>query len=83
MQIITNILDTRAGLPWFDWYDEKNVVRDGSGVLNGMKSVAQIGNEKCDVPLPENQSVNPAHVVGLRHGLKPGQVREWPKSSTV
>jgi hypothetical protein len=68
---------TRAGLPWFDWYDDKNQVLQGSGVLGGMKSVVEMGKKKGDVPVPDNQSVGPDHIVKLRHGLKPGQVREW------
>ena len=68
---------TRAGLPWFKWYDDGNKALAGAGVLAGMKSIAQLGNEKGDVPLPENEPVTPAAIVKLRKGLKPGQVREW------
>jgi hypothetical protein len=35
-----------------------------------------MGKDKGDVPLPENQSVEPTNVVHLRHGLADGQVRE-------
>ncbi|MBT7067751.1 MAG: hypothetical protein HN919_15740 [Verrucomicrobia bacterium] len=68
---------TRAGLPWFDWYDDHNRALQGSGRLSGMKSVADLGKEKGDVPLPENESVDPDNIVKLRRNLKPGQVREW------
>ena len=68
---------TRAGLPWFLWYDDKNTAVDGSGVLAGMKSVATLGKEKKEVPLPENQPVSPEHIVTLRRGLAKGQVREF------
>jgi hypothetical protein len=68
---------TRAGLPWFEWYDDANTALEGSGVLAGMKSVATLGQEKGDKPLPENQSVSPKHVVGLRRGLGRHQVREY------
>jgi hypothetical protein len=68
---------TRAGLPWFNWYDDHNQVLQGSDKLAGMKSVAELGKEKGDVPLPENESVDPHNIVQLRNGLKPGQVREW------
>ena len=74
---------SNAGLPWFDWYDDHNTALDGSGTLKGMKSVKQMGREKGDVPLPENQSVTPENIVALRQGLKPGQVREWPQASNV
>jgi len=38
--------------------------------------VLQIGKEKGDVPLPENESVTPENVIGLVTDLAPGQVRE-------
>ena len=46
-------------------------------MLAGMKSVATLGKEKKQVPLPENQSVSPEHIVTLRRGLAKGQVREF------
>lgn len=67
---------TRAGLPWFDYYAPDLEAIDGSDVLSGLESVAKLGKEKGDVPLPENESVTPEHVVQLRSGMKPGQVRE-------
>ncbi|MHB8955990.1 MAG: hypothetical protein ACYC4U_23670 [Pirellulaceae bacterium] len=68
---------TRAGLPWFLWYDDKNSAMEGSGVLSGMKSVATLGKEKKQVPLPENQILAPEHIVALRRGLAKHQVREF------
>ncbi len=35
-----------------------------------------MGKKKGDVPLPENESVDPEQVVHLRAGLARGQVRE-------
>jgi len=66
-----------AGLPWFLWYDDKHSALEGSDKLDGMKSVATLGKDKKDVPLPENQSVSPEHVVTLRRGLAKSQVREF------
>jgi hypothetical protein len=66
----------RAGLPWFDYYSEAPAV-EGSEKLSGLKSVKTLGAEKGDTPLPENESVEPAHMIKLRAGLRPGQVREW------
>ena len=60
---------TRAGLPWFEWYSEQPAVQ-GSGVLKGLKSVAQTGAGKGDVPLPENTSVQAQHVVPLGPGSR-------------
>jgi hypothetical protein len=68
---------TRAGLPWFLWYDDKTTPVAGSSTLAGMKSVATLGKEKKDVPLPDNHPVNPSNVVTLRKGLKQEQVREF------
>lgn len=64
---------TRAGLPWFEYYDESRAAIDGGGVLQWLKSVARLGREKGDVPLPENQPVSPENLVIYRRG---GRVRE-------
>ena len=66
---------TKAGLPWFEYYSESKAV-EGSEKLATVKSVAELGKEKGDVPLPENQSVKVENVIKLRKGLKKGQVRE-------
>ena len=44
--------------------------------MKGLKSVVEMGKEKGDNPLPENESVEPGNIVKLRKGLKKGQVRE-------
>jgi hypothetical protein len=67
---------TRRGLPWFDYYDERQTAVGGSGVLNALKSVLQMGRDKGEVPLPENTSTDPSHVVHLRNGLREHEVRE-------
>jgi hypothetical protein len=67
---------TAAGLPWFEYYDETASAVPGSGTLNRLKSVQQMGKSKGDVPLPENASVTGETVVKLRKGLRQGQVRE-------
>jgi len=67
---------TKAGLPWFDLYDEHMSAVEGGAVLGGLKSVKQKGEERGDVPLPENESVEPDNVKMLRLGLKENQVRE-------
>ncbi len=66
---------TDAGLPWFQYYSDTEAL-DGSDTLDGMKSVAQLGKEKGDVPLPGNDPVTPAHIAVLRSGMAEGQVRE-------
>lgn len=67
---------SRRGLPWFDYYDEGASAIKGSTILKKLKSVVQLGKEKSDVPLPENESVDPDNIINLRKGLRPGQVRE-------
>jgi len=67
---------TKAGLPWFDYYDDKLKSLKGSAVLNKLKSVVQFSKKKGPL-LPENAPVKPENVINLRPGLKPGQVREW------
>ena len=66
---------TAHGLPWFEYYGEGSAV-EGSKILDSLKSVLTIGEEKGQVPLPENEPVDPANVIHLRKGLKKGQVRE-------
>jgi hypothetical protein len=66
----------RAHIPWFDYYAEGETALEGAGVLAKLKSVVKLGKEKDEVPLPENETVVPDHVVELRRGLREGQVRE-------
>jgi hypothetical protein len=65
---------TDAGLPWFDYYDDA-LALEGSKELANLKSVIQMGREKGDVPLPENESVGGERVVKLRKRTQ-DEVRE-------
>ncbi len=67
---------TRAGLPWFDYYDAELNAVQGSKVLGALKSVKEKLIEKRQEPLPHNQSENILNVVNLRSGLARHQVRE-------
>jgi hypothetical protein len=67
---------TRHGLPWFNYYSDKSTPLKGSGILKGLKSVVQMGKDKKDNPLPENESVTPEKIIKLRKGLKKSEVRE-------
>jgi hypothetical protein len=67
---------TKAGLPWFDYYNDGGKALPGSTILDKLKSVVQMGKQKGDVPLPENESVEVEQVIQLRSGLKKDQVRE-------
>lgn len=66
-----------AGLPWFDWYDDAATAIDATEALRGLKSVAGLGAEKGDVPLPENEAVDPTNVVKLKGSRTGDCVREW------
>ena len=66
---------TRRGLPWFDYYDDAPSV-DGTDTLKDLKSVVELGAEKGDAPLPENESVTPHNIIAIRKDLKENQVRE-------
>ena len=66
----------RQGVPWFEYYSEGSTAVDGSKILGSVKSVAELGEDKGDVPLPDNESVSPKKIVQLRKELKRGQVRE-------
>jgi hypothetical protein len=67
---------TKFGLPWFDYYSDNSNPVKGSKKLEGLKSVVEMGKDRGEVPLPENESVTPENVVKLRSGLKKDQVRE-------
>ena len=67
---------TRAGLPWFDYYNEKAAHVDGTDKLKGMKSVVQMGKKKGDKPLPENESVEVESVIPIQKKFAKDQVRE-------
>lgn len=67
---------TRAGLPWFEYYDADRRALEGSSELAGLASVHELGQRKGESPLPGNASVEPSPVVTLRGGLGADQVRE-------
>ncbi len=56
------------------------MIRGGSRLASlppsALGPVATLGKEKGDVPLPENESVDPDNIIKLRKNLRPGQVRE-------
>jgi hypothetical protein len=53
------------GYPWFEWYDD-SLARRGESKLSGLKTVREIGEERGEQPLPDNESFDPPkpHVVG-------------------
>ena len=57
---------TEEGLPWFDYYGGDAEAVAGASTLNRLASVAQMGGEKGESPLPENETPPTPHVIGLR-----------------
>lgn len=66
---------SKAGLPWFDWYDAEAKALEGSPVLAGLKGVAAVAAEKGLEPDPaDTETVRPTLVRRLRPTHRP--VRE-------
>jgi hypothetical protein len=60
----------RAGLPWFAWYADRPA-KAGSSILAALKSVATLGREKREAPLPDNESFDPPEPVRLGPAARP------------
>lgn len=67
---------TKAGLPWFDYYDDSVTAIRGSDKLNGLKSMVEMAKDKGDNPLPENETVDIENIITMRKNLTKNQVRE-------
>jgi len=67
---------TRAGLPWFDYYDAELKALDGSAKLAKLKTVKETSEANRAAPLPDNEPVAVSKVINLHAGLKCHQVRE-------
>jgi len=48
---------TRRGLPWFDYYTDDVKSLAGTGKLKGLKSILELGFQKGQTVLPENEPV--------------------------
>ncbi len=53
---------SEAGLPWFDHYGEGEAVPGGEKFA-GVKTVKEMGEQKGEQPLPENETAEPKEVV--------------------
>jgi hypothetical protein len=65
----------RAGLPWFEYYGADHAALAGGDRLKHVRTVTQVGKAKGDVPLPENESLQPGRVVGLHSPRSSDEVR--------
>jgi hypothetical protein len=67
----------RAGVPWFDYYRDDLPALSGSTVLDNVKSVFALGQEKGEKPLPDNPSMEPELIVQYGNVRRPDEVREF------
>ena len=51
-----------AGLPWFDYYSDLEPV-EATDKLQGLSSVATLGAQKGETPLPENETAPVGNVI--------------------
>lgn len=68
---------TKAGLPWFDYYDDKLNALSGAKKLAGMDSVAAKGVKLGEKPLVENDAVKPQKIVPLGSGSAKVNEGKW------
>lgn len=68
---------TKAGLPWFEYYDDKLGALSGAKKLAGMDSIAAKGVKLGEKPLVENDVVNPQKIVSLGSGSAKVNEGKW------
>ncbi len=62
---MTSLEYQNAGLPWFDYYGGDREALEGAEKLADLKTVKEIGEEKGEQPLPENETVEDPVVITL------------------
>lgn len=67
---------TKAGLPWFDYYDDKLTELDSTEPLERLLSVNTLKRLWTGKQLEGNKSCDPKVVIPIRNGLRKDQVRE-------
>lgn len=65
----------KAGLPWFEYYDADAKAIEGAEKLGKIKSVKNMGDERGETPLPENESFQ-GDIPLMSRLLGPRKVRE-------
>ncbi len=65
------------GVPWFDYYRDDLAAAPGSAILDGVKSVFDLGKIKGEKPLPDNPSLEPGLTIQYGNTRRPHEVREW------
>lgn len=66
---------SESGMPWFDYYGGDAEAVEGAEKFSNLISVAEMGKQKGEAPLPENVSVNVERIIALR-SKGSNQVRE-------
>jgi hypothetical protein len=67
----------KYGLPWFDYYRDDIAALPGAPVLNKLKSVFHIAQQKAASSLLEQKSVEPTLIIQYGEKRRPDEVREW------
>lgn len=68
----------KAGLPWFDYYNEQIDTTPGSSVLGGLKSVAVHAKEQGEMLFADDESITPGKVISLGpDGKRPVRPGVW------
>ena len=67
----------KSGIPWFDYYRDDLPALAGSKILEGIKSVAELGKTKGTSPLPDNSTIAPETIIQYGNTRRPEEVREW------
>ncbi|MCZ6861984.1 MAG: hypothetical protein O7I42_17190 [Alphaproteobacteria bacterium] len=68
---------TDAEMPWFDYYGGDAEAVEGAEKLRALASVAAIGEQKGETPLPDNESLDVERIIALRKAGA-SDVREMP-----
>jgi hypothetical protein len=68
---------TKAGLPWFEYYDDKLGALTGAKKLAELDSVAAKGVKLGEKPLVENDAVKPQKIVPLGAGSAKINEEKW------
>ena len=68
----------KTGLPWFDHYGGDQTALEGAAALAELKTVKEMGEEKGEHPLPENETVEDQLVINLGGESDGRPVREGP-----
>ena len=67
----------RAGLPWFDYYDDRITALEGAKKLARLDSVAALGIKLGQHPLPDNEPITPVHTVPLGPSVEVIENGHW------